>query len=69
MRSNRQSAHSAEEQFMTVQEVAEVLAVSVQTVWKLVKQEGFPQPVRYNRKLVRWKKSEVMKYLSGVQTG
>ena len=53
-------------ELMTSQQVAVLLAVSVRTVWRLVAADQFPQPVRYNRKLVRWKAAEVMRYLEGL---
>ena len=48
---------------LTSQQVAERLAVSVRTLWRLVAAGKFPQPVRYNRKLVRWKNVEVARYI------
>jgi excisionase family DNA binding protein len=48
---------------LTSQQVAERLAVSVRTLWRLVAAGKFPQPVRYNRKLVRWKNAEVARYI------
>lgn len=43
--------------------VAERLAVSVRTVWRMVKQGRFPAPIRYNRKLVRWPETVVDAWL------
>ena len=53
-------------ELLTSQQVAEKLSVSVRTVWRLVASGRFPQPVRYNRKLVRWKNSEVMRYIESL---
>ena len=50
-------------ELLTSQQVAEMLSVSVRTLWRLVASGKFPQPVRYNRKLVRWKSTEVMRYI------
>ena len=50
-------------ELMTSQQVAERLAVSVRTLWRLVAAGKFPQPVRYNRKLVRWKTTDVSRYI------
>ena len=47
---------------MTSREVAGRLRMSVRTLWRLVAAGRFPQPVRYNRKLVRWKCSDVNGY-------
>jgi excisionase family DNA binding protein len=53
-------------ELMTSQEVAERLSVSVRTLWRLVAAGKFPQPVRYNRKLVRWKSVDVTRYIETV---
>jgi excisionase family DNA binding protein len=50
-------------ELLTSQQVAEKLAVSVRTLWRLVAAGKFPQPVRYNRKLVRWKAVDVSRYI------
>ncbi len=54
-------------ELMTSQQVAEKLAVSVRTVWRLVAAGKFPQPVRYNRKLVRWKTADVSRYIEALE--
>jgi excisionase family DNA binding protein len=45
--------------FLTSAEVADRLAVSVRTLWRMVKDGRCPRPHRYNRKLVRWKAADV----------
>jgi predicted DNA-binding transcriptional regulator AlpA len=47
---------------MTSQMVAASLQVSTRTLWRLVAAGQFPQPVRYNRKLVRWRRADVAEY-------
>jgi excisionase family DNA binding protein len=54
------------EVLLTSQQVAEKLSMSVRTLWRLVASGRFPQPIRYNRKLVRWKNSEVMRYIEAL---
>jgi excisionase family DNA binding protein len=53
-------------ELLTSQQVAQKLAVSVRTLWRLVASGKFPQPVRYNRKLVRWKNAEVSRYIESL---
>lgn len=53
-------------ELLTSQQVASRLAVSVRTLWRLVAAGKFPQPVRYNRKLVRWKNAEVARYIEAL---
>lgn len=49
--------------FLTSTQVADHLCISMRTLWRLVAAGKFPQPVRYNRKLVRWKRSDIDKYI------
>lgn len=51
---------------LTSQQVADRLAMSVRTLWRLVAAGKFPQPVRYNRKLVRWKSVEIDRYIDSL---
>ena len=53
-------------ELMTSQQVAGRLSVSVRTLWRLVAAGKFPQPVRYNRKLVRWKTADVTRYIESL---
>jgi excisionase family DNA binding protein len=48
---------------LTAQEVAIMLRVSVRTVWRMLQREEMPQPIRYNRKLVRWRRTEVERFV------
>jgi predicted DNA-binding transcriptional regulator AlpA len=43
---------------------AERLNISVRTLWRLVATGQFPQPKRYNRKLVRWPTQVVRRWLA-----
>jgi predicted DNA-binding transcriptional regulator AlpA len=51
---------------VTSRQVAQRLAMSVRTLWRLVAAGKFPQPVRYNRKLVRWKSIDVDRYIESL---
>ena len=51
---------------MTSQQVANRLAVSIRTLWRLVRAGKVPQPVRYNRKLVRWKTDELARHIQSL---
>lgn len=53
-------------ELLTSHQVAGRLAMSVRTLWRLVAAGKFPQPVRYNRKLVRWKSAEVNRYIESL---
>lgn len=53
------------EQLLRDKEVAEMLNVSTNTVWRWVrdKAEGFPKPVKIGMRATRWKLSEIQRYL------
>ncbi len=52
-------------QMLTCTQVAALLSVDNRTIWRMVeeKRHGFPQPIRYNRKLVRWKYTDVLAWV------
>lgn len=60
------SETAANPELLTSQQVADRLSVSVRTLWRLVAAQKFPQPVRYNRKLVRWKSADVARYIESL---
>ena len=49
-------------QLLTIKEVAQRLAVSVDTIRRLAEARKFPQPVRVGRS-VRWRMADVEAYL------
>jgi len=59
----RSQQPQVEPDLLTSRQVAERLSMSVRTVWRLVASGKFPAPIRYNRKLVRWKADEVARHL------
>lgn len=48
---------------LEAREVAGLLGVGVRTLWRLVAAGKVPQPVRYSRKVVRWRGSELNRHL------
>jgi len=44
---------------LTVEQVAERLSMSVRSLQRMVKRGKFPPPIRYTRRLVRWKRTEL----------
>ena len=52
---------------LSVNEVAEQLSVSIRTVWRMVEEKRLPEPIRYSRKLVRWRMSDLQKYVQGLR--
>lgn len=53
-------------ELMTAGQVAEKLCISIRTLWRMVAANKIPQPIRYNRKLTRWKKVDIDKYVASL---
>jgi len=49
---------------LTPREVAGRMSIAMRTLWRMVELNRFPQPVRFTRKLVRWKARDVDAYIS-----
>ena len=47
---------------LTSRQVADLLDISVRSVFRLVEQGRLPQPRRWSRKLVRWSRAEVLEF-------
>ncbi len=51
---------------LTAQDVARRLSIGVRTLWRMVAQGKLPQPIRYTRKLVRWKATDIDRYIQSL---
>ena len=49
---------------LTPRDVAGRMSVAIRTLWRMVERDGFPQPVRFTRKLVRWRTRDVERYVA-----
>jgi excisionase family DNA binding protein len=52
---------------LTPRQVAERLGVTKRTLWRMAKQDGFPQPLRFSRKMIRWNPEDVQRYIDSLQ--
>lgn len=57
------------EGLLTPRQVAELLRVTDRTLWRMAKQDGFPPPIRFSRKLIRWKASDMQSFIDARQAG
>lgn len=48
---------------LTVKDVAEILSVGVRTVWRWTAAGEIPQPIKLGRSTVRWRASEIQRYI------
>jgi excisionase family DNA binding protein len=53
---------------LSARQVASRLGISVRTLWRMLRRGGFPAPIRYNRKLVRWRSADVDRFIQSRQT-
>ena len=51
------------DRLLTATQVADRLACSLRTVWRMVRRGELVAPVRLNRKLVRWKAGDLDRWL------
>jgi predicted DNA-binding transcriptional regulator AlpA len=51
------------EGLITANAVAEKLGVCTRTLWRMVKRGQVPPPIRFNRKLVRWRATQIDEYI------
>jgi prophage regulatory protein len=54
---------------LTAREVAARLSISIRTVYRMLDRGQFPRPIRLGRRGVRWKTTDVQRYLEGLQPG
>jgi excisionase family DNA binding protein len=54
---------AAAKDLLTGRDVADRLSISIRTLQRMVARGQFPRPIRFSRKWVRWKRSEVDSYL------
>ena len=60
------SLPSSGKDLLTAQDVARRLSIGVRTLWRLVAQGKLPQPIRYTRKLVRWRAMDIDRYIQSL---
>ena len=61
---NPTDPRKSEDQLLTAQDVARLLAVSVRTVWRLRDAGDLPAPVRVGKHLLRWRRSDIESHIS-----
>jgi excisionase family DNA binding protein len=48
---------------LSAQEVARRLSIGVRTLYRMVESGLIPRPIRFNRRLVRWRAVDIERYL------
>ena len=54
---------------LTSRQVARRLSISIRTVWRMTARGELPAPIRFNRKLVRWKAAEITRHVQAMPSG
>jgi predicted DNA-binding transcriptional regulator AlpA len=52
---------------LSAKEIAARLSITPRTLLRMVRRGRFPQPIRFNRKLVRWRAREVQFYFDSLR--
>ena len=55
---------AAHERLLTRQEVQDKCRICRSTIYRLMREDCFPKPIRVGLRAVRWLESEIEKYLS-----
>jgi excisionase family DNA binding protein len=63
----RQAPREPTPDLLTAGEVARRLRVSVRTLYRLTLRGQVPQPIRFSRKLVRWRARDIARYVRGLE--
>jgi excisionase family DNA binding protein len=56
----------ADDRLLRPCEVAAVLNVSVRTIWRMLERGEIPEPIRYNRKIVRFTHSSITAHIKAM---
>jgi predicted DNA-binding transcriptional regulator AlpA len=52
---------------LSAKAIAGRLGIAPRTLWRMVRRGHFPQPIRFNRKLVRWRARDVQIYFDSLR--
>jgi predicted DNA-binding transcriptional regulator AlpA len=52
---------------LSARQVAYRLSISVRTVWRMLERNQLPEPVRFNRKLVRWRALDIERFVAALE--
>ena len=64
-----QKQTNPEQLFLSVQQVSERYSVSVDSIWRWVRLEKFPRPVKLGGQTTRWRLVDIMEYDSTLVAG
>ena len=56
-----------DDQLLTAVEAGQLARISRATIYKLVARGEFPAPLKVGAKCSRWKRSEVMRWIAGLE--
>ena len=50
-------------ELLTAPEVAAILRIHAKSIWRLVRDSGFPKPIKISPRITRWRRSEVNAFI------
>ena len=53
--------------YWSIEDIRLECGVSLSSAWRLVRRVGFPAPVVLGSKLIRWRRTEVLRFVDGLQ--
>jgi excisionase family DNA binding protein len=62
-------SYTGPKDLLTARELANRLSISLRTLYRMLARGQLPQPIRLGRRHVRWKATDVQRYLDGLQPG
>ena len=57
------------EDLLTMRDVQNILCVKRNAVYRLMERNDFPRPVRFNARMIRWRRSELQEYIDSLPRG
>ena len=54
-------------EYVTAEDIAEILRISIRTVYRLRARGDLPQPIEVSKNIVRWLSSDIREYLAGLK--
>ena len=64
---DRTAQDRAGARYWSIEDIRLECAISLSSAWRLVRREGFPAPVVLGPKLIRWRRTEVIRFIDGLE--
>lgn len=65
LKKSAKAVNNMEAGLLTIKQVAEIFGVSTRTISRMVKESGLPKPIKYGKKVIRWREADIQSYING----